>query len=59
LAAEMAAQVGPAGRVVGLDLSDSMLVLSRQRQAGLAISTCLRFLKADAARLPFADSTST
>jgi arsenite methyltransferase len=57
LAAEMAAQVGPAGRVVGLDLSDSMLALSRQRHAGLATSKCLSFLKADAARLPFADST--
>jgi arsenite methyltransferase len=57
LAAEMAAQVGPAGRVVGLDLSDSMLALSRQRHAGLATNRCLRFLKADATRLPFADST--
>jgi arsenite methyltransferase len=55
LAAEMAAQVGPAGRVVGLDLSDSMLALSRERRGDLATSKCLRFLKADAARLPFAD----
>jgi arsenite methyltransferase len=55
LAAEMATQVGPAGRVVGLDLSDPMLALSRQRHAGPASSRCLRFLKADAARLPFAD----
>jgi arsenite methyltransferase len=57
LAAEMAAQVGPAGRVVGLDLSDSMLALSRQRRSDLATNRCLRFLKADAARLPFADGT--
>lgn len=57
LAAEMAAQVGPAGRVVGLDLSDSMLALSRQRHAGLATNRRLSFLKADAARLPFADGT--
>jgi arsenite methyltransferase len=57
LAAEMAAQVGPTGRVVGLDLSDSMLALSRERRGDLATSNCLRFLKADAARLPFADST--
>src|SRR5215211_7876195 len=56
LAAEMAAQVGPAGRVVGLDLSDPMLALSRQRRGDLASGKCLRFLKADAARLPFADS---
>jgi arsenite methyltransferase len=55
LAAEMAAQVGPAGRVVGLDLSDPMLALSRQRCRDLDSGTCLRFLKADAARLPFAD----
>ena len=56
LAAEMATQVGPAGRVIGLDLSDPMLALSRQRCADLDSGTCLSFLKADAARLPFADS---
>jgi arsenite methyltransferase len=56
LAAEMAAQVGSAGRVVGLDLSDSMLTLSRQRYADLAVSSCLSFLKADAVRLPFPDN---
>ena len=56
LAAEMATQVGPAGRVIGLDLSDSMLALSRQRCGELATSVSLSFLKADAARLPFADS---
>jgi arsenite methyltransferase len=55
LAAEMATQVGPAGRVVGLDLSDPMLALSRQRCGDQATSTCLRFLKADAVRLPFGD----
>jgi arsenite methyltransferase len=57
LAAEMAAQVGPAGHVIGLDLSDSMLGLSRERRGDLATSECLSFLKADAARLPFADRT--
>jgi ubiquinone/menaquinone biosynthesis C-methylase UbiE len=57
LAAEMAAQVGPTGQVIGLDLSDSMLALSRQRHADLATSDCLSFLKADAVRLPFVDST--
>jgi arsenite methyltransferase len=57
LAAEMAAQVRPAGRVIGLDLSDSMLALSHQRCSDPAISRYLSFLKADAARLPFADST--
>jgi arsenite methyltransferase len=56
LAAEMAAQVGPAGRVIGLDLSDSMLALSRQRCGDPATGECLSFLKADAARLPFGDS---
>jgi arsenite methyltransferase len=56
LAAEMAAQVGPAGRVIGLDLSDSMLALSGERHADRATKECLSFLKADAVRLPFADS---
>jgi arsenite methyltransferase len=56
LAAEMATQVGSDGRVIGLDLSDSMLALSRQRYDDLAASKCRRFLKANAARLPFADN---
>jgi arsenite methyltransferase len=56
LAAEMATQVGSDGRVIGLDLSDSMLALSRQRSADLGVSSCLSFLKADAVRLPFADN---
>jgi arsenite methyltransferase len=56
LATEMATQVGPAGKVVGLDLSDSMLALSRERCGDLPTSECPSFLKADAARLPFADS---
>jgi arsenite methyltransferase len=56
LAAEMATQVGSDGRVIGLDLSDSMLTLSRQRYADLAVGSCLSFLKADAVRLPFADN---
>lgn len=55
LAAEMAAQVGLAGHVIGLDLSDSMLALSAERRADSATGKCLSFLKADAARLPFAD----
>ena len=57
LAVEMAEQVGPAGQVIGLDLSDSMLALSRRRCGDLPTDKCPRFLKADAARLPFADST--
>jgi arsenite methyltransferase len=56
LAAEMATQVGSDGRVIGLDLSDSMLALSRQRYADLAVSSYLSFLKADAVRMPFADN---
>jgi arsenite methyltransferase len=55
LAGEMATQVGPAGRVVGLDLSDPMLALSRQRCRDPVTSKCVSFLQADAARLPFGD----
>ncbi len=54
LTAEMADLVGPTGCVVGLDLSDSMLALSGRRRHGRAV---MSFLKADAVRLPFADST--
>jgi SAM-dependent methyltransferase len=55
LAVEMAEQVGSPGQVIGLDLSDSMLALSRRRCGDLPTDKCPSFLKADAARLPFAD----
>jgi arsenite methyltransferase len=51
LAAEMAAEVGPEGRVVGLDPSQSMLALGRRRDAPV------EFVEGDALALPFADES--
>jgi arsenite methyltransferase len=51
LAAEMAAEVGPEGRVVGLDPSESMLTLGRRRDAPV------EFVEGDALALPFADES--
>ena len=49
LAAEMAAEVGPDGRVHGIDPSESMLVSARRRDAPVEYST------GDALALPFPD----
>ena len=38
LAAEMAAEVGPEGKVVGVDPSDSMLEMGRRRDAGFDLA---------------------
>lgn len=51
LAAEMAAEVGPEGRVVGLDPSASMLALGRRRGAPVEL------VEGDALALPFPDET--
>src|SRR5690242_2634129 len=51
LAAEMAAEVGPEGRVVGLDPSASMLALGRRRDAPV------EFVEGDALALPFPDES--
>ena len=54
LVADMAAAVTPAGRVTGVDRSESALALARQRCAGLA---SVEFRSAEATRLPFLDSS--
>jgi len=51
LAAEMAAEVGPEGRVVGLDPSESMLAMGARRGAPV------EYVEGDAIALPFADET--
>jgi SAM-dependent methyltransferase len=51
LAAEMAAEMGPDGRVVGLDPSESMLALGRRRGAPA------EFVEGDALALPFGDES--
>ena len=51
LAAEMAAEVGPEGRVVGLDPSTSMLALGRRHDPAV------EFVEGDGSALPFADES--
>ena len=53
LVAEMAQQVGPNGHVTGLDISDSMVALARQRCAQGPIASRTAIVKGDAAALPF------
>ncbi|HEV8650706.1 MAG TPA: methyltransferase domain-containing protein [Actinomycetes bacterium] len=57
LATEMAQEVGPAGNVTGLDVSDAMLALGQRRSADLAGAGRVSFVKADATALPFGDAT--
>jgi SAM-dependent methyltransferase len=51
LAAEMAEEVGPRGRVCGVDVSDAMLALAARRDAPVELA------RGDALSLPFADAT--
>jgi arsenite methyltransferase len=57
LVAEMAEAVGQSGRVIGLEISDSMLTLGRRRCADPSIRERVAFVKADAVTLPFLDGT--
>lgn len=52
LAAEMAARVGPTGRVAALDESEAMLAIARTRCAG---HPWVEFHPGDATRLPYPD----
>lgn len=56
LAAEMAVEVGPNGRICGIDISDSMLAIaaSRARDNGSAL---LELCHADANHLPYPDES--
>jgi arsenite methyltransferase len=51
LADEMAAEVGPEGRVTGVDPSESMLAIARRHE------TPVEYAVGDALKLPFADDT--
>jgi ubiquinone/menaquinone biosynthesis C-methylase UbiE len=47
--------VGPTGQVIGLDVSQTMLEVAKQRSQGLDLP--LRFCQADLHHLPFVDAT--
>jgi len=53
LIADMADLVGPEGHVTGIDVSDSMIALSRRRFADPPLRERTSVLKADATQLPF------
>ncbi len=53
LAADMGMAVGPSGRVCGIDVSESMIAMSRRRCAG---QPHVELQVGDARRLPFPDS---
>ena len=53
LTRELACAVGPTGQAVGVDLSEPMLALARQRCGG---ASHVRLLAGDAARLPLEDA---
>jgi len=57
LVSEMAEQVGPNGRVTGLDISDSMVALAQRRCAEEPIKSRTTIIKADATALPFPDAS--
>ena len=57
LAAEMAAEVGTAGRVSGVDISEAMLTIARDRCSKLTDSAQVEFQLGDATQLPFHDDS--
>jgi arsenite methyltransferase len=57
LAAEIAALVGPAGRVEGVDISEDMLAVAQTGSRDQPFSSWIHFGRADAAELPFPDGS--
>jgi ubiquinone/menaquinone biosynthesis C-methylase UbiE len=57
LMTEVAADVGPTGWACGLDLSESMLALARDRCAGQPGAAWVDFRQGDAVTLPFPDAS--
>ena len=57
LAAEMASEVGPTGRVSGADISEAMLSMARMHCAKLSSTALVDFQVGDATKLPFPDET--
>ncbi len=56
MAAEMAATVGPAGRIDGIDVSEAMLVIAAEQPRG-EMSAPMAFTVAAATAIPFPDGT--
>ncbi|MHB9146710.1 MAG: bifunctional demethylmenaquinone methyltransferase/2-methoxy-6-polyprenyl-1,4-benzoquinol methylase UbiE [Symbiobacteriia bacterium] len=52
-----ALQVGPSGRVTGLDFSPEMLAVAAKRVAGSALGSQITWVQGNAMAMPFADDT--
>jgi arsenite methyltransferase len=57
LAAEMASEVGPDGRVSGIDTSEAMLAMAQERCSKLRMAAPVEFQLGDATKLAFPDGT--
>jgi len=57
LAAEMASEVGPMGRVSGIDISQTMLEMAQEKCSGLSMAAPIDFQLGDATKLPFPNAT--
>jgi arsenite methyltransferase len=57
LAAEMAFEVGPTGMISGVDISEHMLAMARERCSKSNVGTAIDFKLADATKLPFGDGS--
>lgn len=57
LAAEMAIEVGPTGRISGVDISEHMLAMARERCSKPNFGAAFDFQLADATKLPFGDGS--
>lgn len=57
LAAEMAREVGPSGRISGIDISEPMLAMARERCSKPGAPATVDFQLADATKLPFPDGS--
>jgi SAM-dependent methyltransferase len=57
LAAEMADEVGPSGRISGIDISKTMVATARERLAKSGLATPVEFQVGDATKLAFPNAT--
>ncbi len=54
LALELAGRIGPSGQVIGVDFSERMLELAREKASGREVEAGIEFRPANALELPFA-----
>ncbi len=57
LTAEMMSEVGPSGQISGIDVSEHMLAMARERCSKRGAAATVDFQLADATKLPFPDGS--